>query len=312
MEDLTKKVIIPVDGSKNALKSLKYLDLVFKMNHNLDVDLVYITPSLTSAFGNEPMDKETYTSLSIAEKKIVNKGERILQDAKNTLVKMGFDEERIKTVSRKRQIGISQDICVFAESTRVDAVLVTRRSHTDLETFFMGRVTDRLVEQCKNAPVWIVGGSVDSKKVLICVDRSGNALRAVDHVGFMLSGTDCQITLFNTMRDLKRMIPKEVVEEAPELEKLWEEKAAREVGETMKKAKAMLIEAGIPEEQISKRVVQGSRSPADDIIKEAKEKGYGTIVMGRRGISGFKEFVFGSVTKRILNQAAGFVVWIVQ
>ncbi|MBW1774348.1 MAG: universal stress protein, partial [Deltaproteobacteria bacterium] len=110
----------------------------------------------------------------------------------------------------------------------------------------------------------------------------------------------------------KRMIPKEVVEEAPELEKLWEEKAAREVGETMKKAKAMLLEAGIPEEQISKRVVQGSRSPADDIIKEAKEKGYGTIVMGRRGISGFKEFVFGSVTKRILNQAAGFVVWIVQ
>ena len=312
MEDLTKKVIIPVDGSKNALKSLKYLDLVFKMNHNLDVDLVYITPSLTSAFGNEPMDKETYTSLSIAEKKIVNKGERILQDAKNTLVKMGFDEERIKTVSRKKQIGISQDICVFAESTRVDAVLVTRRSHTDLETFFMGRVTDRLVEQCKNAPVWIVGGSVDSKKVLICVDRSGNALRAVDHVGFMLAGTDCQITLFNTMRDLKRMIPKEVVEEAPELEKLWEEKAAREVGETMKKAKAMLIEAGIPEEQISKRVVQGSRSPGDDIIKEAKQKGYGTIVMGRRGISGFKEFVFGSVTKRILNQAAGFVVWIVQ
>ncbi|MBW2206064.1 MAG: universal stress protein [Deltaproteobacteria bacterium] len=312
MEDLTKKVIIPVDGSKNALKSLKYLDLVFKMNHNLDVDLVYITPSLTSAFGNEPMDKETYTSLSIAEKKIVNKGERILQDAKNTLVKMGFDEERIKTVSRKKQIGISQDICVFAESTRVDAVLVTRRSHTDLETFFMGRVTDRLVEQCKNAPVWIVGGSVDSKKVLICVDRSGNALRAVDHVGFMLSGTDCQITLFNTMRDLKRMIPKEVVEEAPELEKLWEEKAAREVGETMKKAKAMLIEAGIPEEQISKRVVQGSRSPGDDIIKEAKQKGYGTIVMGRRGISGFKEFVFGSVTKKILNQATGFVVWIVQ
>ncbi len=312
MEDLTKKVIIPVDGSKNALKSLKYLDLVFKMDHNLDVDLVYITPSLTSAFGNEPMDKETYTSLSIAEKKIVNKGERILQDAKNTLVKMGFDEERIKTVSRKKQIGISQDICVFAESTRVDAVLVTRRSHTDLETFFMGRVTDRLVEQCKNAPVWIVGGSVDSKKVLICMDRSGNALRAVDHVGFMLSGTDCRITLFNTMRDLKRMIPKEVVEEAPELEKLWEEKAAREVGETMKKAKAMLIEAGIPEDQISKRVVQGSRSPADDIIKEAKEKGYGTIVMGRRGISGFKKFVFGSVTKRILNQAAGFVVWIVQ
>ena len=57
-------------------------------------------------------------------------------------------------------------------------------------------------------------------------------------------------------------------------------------------------------------VFQGE--PADDIFKEAKEKGYGTIVMGRRGISGFKEFVFGSVTKRILNQSTGLSVWIVQ
>ena len=80
----------------------------------------------------------------------------------------------------------------------------------------------------------------------------------------------------------------------------------------MEKAKAMLMEAGIRNEQISKRVIRGSRSPGDDIIKEAKSKGYGTIVLGRRGISGFKEFVFGSVTKKILNQAAGFVVWIVQ
>lgn len=312
MGNVKKKVIIPVDGSKNALKSLDYLDLIYSMNHNLDVDLVYITPSLTSAFGEERMDQETYAALSTAEKKMVNKGERILQEAKNALVKMGFDEERIKTVSRRKQIGISQDICVLAESTRVDAVLVTRRTHTDLETFFMGRVTDRLVEQCRNAPVWIVGGTVDSKKVLVCVDRSENALRAVDHAGFMLSGTDCRVTLFNTMRDLKRIVPKEVVEEAPDLERLWEEKAAREIGEYMKKAKAMLLVAGIPEEHISKRVVHGSRSPADDILREAGKRGYGTIVMGRRGISGFKEFVFGSVTKRILNQAAGFVVWIVQ
>jgi len=312
MASVKKKLIIPVDGSKNAMKSFDYLDLIFSMDHDLDVDLVYITPSLTTAFSDEPLDKETYATLSTAEKKIVNKGERLLQEAKNALVKKGFDEERIQTVSRKKQIGISQDICVFAESTRVDAVLVTRRTQTDLETFFLGRVTDRLVEQCRNAPVWIVGGHVESKKVLICVDRSENSLRAVDHAGFMLAGTDCRITLFNAMRDLKRIVPQEVVEEAPDLEKLWKQKASQETAEYMKRAEALLLEAGIPKDQISQRIVHGSRSPADDILKEAKKKGYGTIVMGRRGISGFKEFVFGSVTKRILNQAAGFVVWIVQ
>jgi len=89
----------------------------------------------------------------------------------------------------------------------------------------MGEICRKLLEYCRICPVWIVTGAVKSKGVLIGVDSSENALRAVDHAGFMLAGTESQVTLFHAMRDLRRFMPKEVLDEAPELEELWKQKA---------------------------------------------------------------------------------------
>jgi nucleotide-binding universal stress UspA family protein len=47
--------------------------------------------------------------------------------------------------------------------------------------------------------------------VLIAVDSSENALRAVDHAGFMLSGTDCKATIFYAMKNLGRFVPLEAL-----------------------------------------------------------------------------------------------------
>ncbi len=52
----------------------------------------------------------------------------------------------------------------------------------------------------------------------------------MDHAGFMLAGTECQVTLFHAMRDLGRFMPKEVLDEAPELEELWKQKAGEQIG----------------------------------------------------------------------------------
>ncbi len=47
------------------------------------------------------------------------------------------------------------------------------------------------------------------------------------------------------------------------------------------------------------------------ILSEAEKGGYGTIVMGRRGISKTQEFFMGSVSNKILQQAGDKSVWIV-
>lgn len=176
----------------------------------------------------------------------------------------------------------------------------------------MGKVSTRLVEYRRNNPVWILEGGINSKNVLVCVDNSENALRAVDHVGFMLSGTDCHITIFHTMKHLSRFVPMQVLEEAEDLEKLWRNKAGEEIAPYIKKAKEILLKAGLSEEQITTKVTEGSRSSADDILKEAQDNDHGTIVMGRRGLSAVKEFFMGSVTSSVLNRAVSLAIWIVQ
>ena len=40
MDNLTKKIVIPVDGSKNSLRSLDYLALIYGPKHKLDVNLL--------------------------------------------------------------------------------------------------------------------------------------------------------------------------------------------------------------------------------------------------------------------------------
>jgi nucleotide-binding universal stress UspA family protein len=312
MSELTKMVVVPVDGSDNALKSLEYLNFIYGNQHNLEVTLKYVLPSLPPIFTDDTsLKRETANKLKALENKSVRMAEKILSKAKSVLVENGFEEDRVKTVSRKKDQGIAQDICAWVESKQADAVLTTTRGRSRLEAFFMGEVSGKLLEYCRVCPVWILEGAVKSKKILIAIDNSENAIRAVDHAGFMLAGTDCQVTLFHTMRHLRRFVPMEVLEEAPELEQLWKSRAGQEIEPYMKKAREMLLAAGLNETQISTRVVDGSRSAANDILEEARSDGYGTIVLGRRGLSGVKEFFMGSVTSKVLQNSAGLAVWIV-
>ena len=312
MADLTKMLVIPVDGSDNALKSLDYLHLIYGNRHNLELTLKYVLPSLPPLLtDNRFMDREAATKVKTIENKSIRMAKKILAQAKNFLIDKGFDGERVQTVYKKKESGIAQDICQWAESKRADAVLVASRGRSRLEAFFMGEVSSKLLEYCRVCPVWIVQGQVKSKQVLIAIDSSENALRAVDHAGFMLSGTDCPVMLFHTMRHLRRFVPQEVLDEAPELEQLWKTKAGQEIEPFMTKAEQMLVKAGVNESQISKKIVDGSRSAASDILEEARKSQYGTIVMGRRGISGVQEFFMGSVSSKVLQNSTGMAVWIV-
>ncbi|MDY7032859.1 MAG: universal stress protein, partial [Thermodesulfobacteriota bacterium] len=194
---------------------------------------------------------------------------------------------------------------------KMDAILLGRRGRTDVKTFFVGEICDRLVETCEGSPLWIVGSKINSKKVLVCIDASENALRAVEHVGLMLGGTDSEVTLFHTMTSLRHFIPVAILEEADELKNLWKEKSGEEISTYMEKARDILLNAGFNADKIVVKTTEGSRSPANDILNEALRNGYGTVVLGRRGISKVKEFFMGSVTKKVLLHLNELAVWIV-
>jgi nucleotide-binding universal stress UspA family protein len=313
VSNIEKKIVVPIDGSENALKSLDYINSIFGSKHNLRLSLVYLLPKLPSILVEESRkSRETMDQLREIENRHSQMAERILTDAKDRLIKIGFAKKTVEAVFRNIEVGVARDICSWAENNKkADAIFISSRGRSRLETFFTGEIANKVLEYVKLCPVWMVKGMVRNKNVLLAVDNSENAMRAVDHAGFILSGTDLNVTVFHSKRDLRRFVPKEVLQEFPGVQKFWQKKVGDVVAPYMKKARAMLIQAGLAENQLSLKLVDGSRSAARDILKEAEENAIGTIILGRKGYSNVKDYSMGSITKKVLDRASDMTVCVV-
>ena len=208
-------------------------------------------------------------------------------------------------------MGVARDIVNWSEKKRADAVILSTRGRSKLVALFLGEIANKVLEYSRVCPVWMVKGTVKKKHVLLAIDNSKNALRAVDHAGFMLSGTDAKVTIFHSKRELSRFIPGVLVEEFPEFQKHWLRKAGKEIAPFMQKAKDMLLAAGLRDGQIKTKVADGSRSVAVEILEEAQRVDAGSIFLGLHGYSSVKEFTMGGVTRKVLNHAADTAVCIV-
>jgi nucleotide-binding universal stress UspA family protein len=58
-------------------------------------------------------------------------------------------------------------------------------------------------------------------------------------------------------------------------------------------------------------VVQKEKGVAEDIIEEVRRGEYGSIIVGRRGISRARQFLFGSVSSYIVHHAESCGIWVV-
>ena len=307
-----KMIVVPVDGSENSLRSLDYINLMFGPKHNLKVIVFHVLPSLPSVLIEESRkDAKIGEQIQNLKKKNIGLAERLLTDSKNKLFKMGFADQAVETVYQERRVGIARDICNWAEDNRADAVIISTRGRRKLAAFFLGETANKVLEYSRTFPVWMVKGTVEKKHLILAIDNSKNALRAVDHAGFMLSGTDVNVTVFHSKMDLKRFLPKELADEFPEVQKFWQRKAGKVILPFIQKAKDMLLEAGLREGQITTKLVDGSRSTAADILEEMKSSKAGSLFMGLHGYSNVADFAMGSVTRKVLNHAENTAVCIV-
>lgn len=71
--------------------------------------------------------------------------------------------------------------------------------------------------------------------------------------------------------------------------------------------KNMLMASGFE----SEKIISGVLSRSDAIVKEAEDGGYGTIVVGRRGLSKVEAFFMGRVGHAVVYGGKKFTVWVV-
>jgi nucleotide-binding universal stress UspA family protein len=156
-----------------------------------------------------------------------------------------------------------------------------------------------------------------AKKNLIAFDDSENAMRAVNFVGAHFT-CDCEITLLNVLQDTEVLCAMQ----SPELTPYFLEQQAyfcnletkkKEIVErALQEARGRLISCGFDDKKISIKVNKRDQGIARDIIKEAVTGGYDLVVLGRKGMSGIKDFLLGSIAQKVLHGVKGVSVLLVE
>jgi nucleotide-binding universal stress UspA family protein len=133
----------------------------------------------------------------------------------------------------------------------------------------------------------------------------------VDCAAKLLGKSACHLTLCHVIKSLGFFEAGPEIILHPEHETEWEKVNQERIQPALAAAQKKLTDAGLPAERISTRILANRSSRAMAIVEEAKIGRYGSIVLGRRGLSVFKEFFLGSVSKKVLSMAEDKAVWIV-
>jgi nucleotide-binding universal stress UspA family protein len=158
------------------------------------------------------------------------------------------------------------------------------------------------------------------RKILIAIDGSEGAQKAVDYAGRQFTGiSDLQITLYHVSPG----VPPELWDDGHILTE--EEKTARKkvldkwlmnqqakLESIFQPAIESLTQKGIKPKQIeTKSVSESVKNTAECILAEAKTGGYQTLIMGRCGASSAAHALVGSIANKIFHRAAGIAICLV-
>ncbi|MFZ5447672.1 MAG: universal stress protein [Thermodesulfobacteriota bacterium] len=156
-------------------------------------------------------------------------------------------------------------------------------------------------------------------KVLIALDRSEGAWRAVEYAAEAFgSAPGVSITLFHVLSGLPpafwddgHILNEQEKESRQRLVAGWQKDQEKQWQGLVKKAHDHLTKAGIPKDAIVNKFKPKYFDVAEDILGEAEEGKFNTILMGRRGLGMAKTLLMGSVTNKVVINAKGCAVTIV-
>ena len=321
IQKVEPNILIAVDGSRPAMQAVDYALNMTRLIPELRFTLLYVLPQTPPYLEMESRtDQSVRKRLKKLEISNREKAYKSLEAAKRRIMDAGVAPERVDTVTRPRISGLSKDIINEAEMGKYDALVVGRRGVTRAQEIFTGSVSNQLIQHAANTPLWIVDGGSVKPDILVAVDGSSASLRAVDHVAFMLGGNPearvdflhvspkfqnyCAINLENNHEDWN--------DADLDLERIEQDFRRSEgacLTDFFKKAASVLKQAGFSQDRISVEQREVNLGIARTIIKAAMDGGYGTIVIGRRGMG--RSSFLGSISDRVIRRAENLAVWLV-
>ncbi|MDX9785782.1 MAG: universal stress protein [Desulfobacterales bacterium] len=316
--EANKKILFGVDESDFARQALAATGDLEKRNSELAITIFHGLGgpgygSKVKMLGLSPDETEKIQQLLIVE------GKNILKKAEETLVASGFDPRRISTIFEQDITDPSETMIKLADSRGFETIAVGRWGATTVSRQILGTITYRLTSAAVAPIIWVVDPRVVSKHVLVTLIGAPVGQRIVDYtVRYFGHLKESRFTFFHVIpmfphqcRDYDCIPGQDGFEALKEKMGQWLAEEKAKVTRFAEEAISQLIECGVPEQNITLKLVPQEKGVARDILKELNDGNHGILVIGRKGAGNIQEFGLGSKVNKLLPAAQTFITCIV-
>jgi len=283
-ESYFKKILVPVDGSHTCLHAEELTAAIAK-NFKSKVTVIHVVPrdllhaELELRYRLPPSVRAEITDW------LLQTGRKIIWDAEAL-----FKEEGLEVDARVVEYeDPAETVLRVAKNEEYGLVVMGNRGETEVEVFSLGSIAEK-VSRHAECPVLIVKQKTKLAKILVAVDGSESAGKALEYVIQLAKKHKAKVTLLNVQES-------KIFDLKPEI--------ARKIGERILSD----VTAKVKGLKLSTQLEFGN--PAETIIEVAEKENYDLIVVGSRGLSNVKRFFLGSVSDDVSHHAK-CSVWIVR
>jgi len=313
-----KKYLIALDGSDTSIEAVNYASKVLPKDRS-EIVLFLVGTDIPESFWDidampeESLDKETLEDWITKHNKIFT---NTLSKAKKKFIDEGFPEEKVYIKTQPRKIGITRDIIAEA-SKGYAAVFIGRKGLTNLRNIPLGSVAGKLVSKLTFTTLVLVGEKPETENILIGFDGSEGAKRSVKLAGQIFCGSSKKIHIRHVSRSVKlvqgdynlfftNLDPLSMPIENERV-KIRTKKIEPELEKAVEKLKSL----GFDTKNADSGIIEAYLSRALGLYETAEKNAWGTIFIGRKGVSKVQDFIIGRVGEKVIQMAFDKAVWIV-
>ena len=271
-----KKILVPVDGSHSCLHAEELVATIGK-NFKSKVTVIHVVSHELLHAGLELRYRVPPSVRTEITNWLLQTGKKIVWEAEAL-----FKEEGIEVDARVIEYeDPAETVLRVAKDEEYDLVVIGNRGETEVEVFSLGSMAEK-VSRHAECPVLIVKQKTRLSKILVAVDGSESAEKALEYAVQLAKKHKAKVTLLNVGES-----------------KLFgfKPKVVREVGERVLSDAATKVK-GL---EVNTQLEFGN--PAETIIEVAEKGNYDLIVVGSRGLSSVKRFFLGSVSDDVSHHA---------
>ena len=311
-----RKFLLTTDGSDSSLRSAAYLAGLYRDTADLEVTVFHVSPAIPPIYTEEIHDPAIRKKFEAWKSRKEEEARGYLKKTVRVLKEGGIPEGQMKTRSSAQIVGVARDIIRKADAGRYDAVLIGKKGMGWLEEHFLGTISNKLLELAEGRPLWVVEGKdLNPKKVLIALDADEAALEVTRFAGRMLQGLKgVEILLFHFCGPYCEILDAQGSDDAREVREYFVTRERGKISQIFTQAKKILSDSGLGDPPVQTRFETDTslteKKASKQILAAAQGK-FGTLILGRKGITRAREFRLGSVCLRTVAEAENCAVWVV-